>query len=399
MRRAHEPPGPPLPPEERSKPDHCGRATDLLVAHGFSRAIAGLQACATPKRPGKLAVVTVATAVAVVGGAAAAAPDPPQRSYYVYVAAESDDEVAIVRYGPDGAEVVKTIMVGSFPAEIEGPHGLGVDPDGRHWYVSLAHGFPFGSVHKYETETDAWIGEVTLGLFPATLDVSPSTGLLYVVNFNLHGALEPSSISVVEVETMTEVARVDTGVRPHGGRFGLDGLWFYSVNMMDFELVELDALGFEVRRRLPLGEGVMPTWATSPSAQGKVYVTGNNVAKIFEVDLVSWRVQRTFETGAGPYNLDLTPDGATLVATYKGGDAVGFWDLESGRERARTTTSGAIPHGVVVTPDGEYAFVTLEGVGGDPGTVEVYHISTGERVASVGVGKQAGGIAFWKMDD
>ena len=315
------------------------------------------------------------------------------------MAAESDDEVAIVRYGPDGAEVVKTIMVGRFPAKIEGPHGLGVDPDGRHWYVSIAHGFPFGSVHKYETETDAWIGEVTLGLFPATLDVSPSTGLLYVVNFNLHGALEPSSISVVEVETMTEVARVDTGVRPHGGRFGLDGLWFYSVNMMDFELVELDALGFEVRRRLPLGEGVRPTWATSPTAQGKVYVTGNNVAKIFEVDLVSWRVQRTFETGAGPYNLDLTPDGATLVATYKGGDAVGFWDLESGRERARTTTSGAIPHGVVVTPDGEYAFVTLEGVGGDPGTVEVYDIATGQRVGSVDVGKQAGGIAFWKMDD
>ena len=66
--------------------------------------------------------------------------------------------------------------------------------------------------------------------------------MLYAVNFNLHGALEPSSISVVEVETMTEVARVDTGVRPHGGRLSLDGSLFYSVNMMDFELVEFDAL-------------------------------------------------------------------------------------------------------------------------------------------------------------
>jgi DNA-binding beta-propeller fold protein YncE len=349
--------------------------------------------------PRVLAVMTLAAAVACAAAVGAEAPDPPQRRYYVYVAAESDDEVAIVRYGPEGAEVVKTITVGSFPAEVEGPHGLRVDPDGRHWYVSIAHGFPFGSVHKYETETDAWVGAVTLGLFPATLDVSPSTGLLYVVNFNLHGVLEPSSISVVEVETMTEVVRVDTGVRPHGGRFSLDGLAFYSVNMMDFELVELDALGFEVRRRLLLGDGVMPTWATSPTAQGKVYVAGNNVAKIFEVDLVSWRVQRTFDTGPGPYNLDVTPDGSTLVATYKGGDAVGFWDLESGHERARTATSRTIPHGVAVTPDGEYAFVTLEGVGGDPGTVEVYYVSTGERVASVDVGKQAGGIAFWKMEE
>ena len=337
--------------------------------------------------------------VVAAGPVAAAGPDPPQRSYYVYVAAESDDEVSVVRYGPNGAEVVKTIMVGSFPAEVEGPHGLSVGPDGRYWYVSIAHGFPYGSVHKYETETDAWVGAVTLGLFPATLDVSPTTGLLFAVNFNLHGPLEPSSISVVEVETLTEVARVDTGVRPHGGRLSRDGSFFYSVNMMDGELVELDALGFEVRRRLPLGDGVMPTWVTRPTARGTAYVTGNNVAKIFEVDLSSWRVQRTFETGPGPYNLDLTPDGSTLVATYKSGDAVGFWDLDSGRERARTGTSRTIPHGVAVTPDGEYAFVTLEGVGADPGTVEVYRVTTGERVGAVDVGKQAGGIAFWKMEE
>ena len=329
----------------------------------------------------------------------AGAPDPPTRSYYVYATAESDDEVAIVRYGPEGVEVVKTLTVGSFPAEIEGPHGVSVDPNGRHWYVSIAHGFPYGSVHKYETETDEWLGDVALGLFPATLDVSSSTGLLYAVNFNLHGPLEPSSISVVEVETMTEVARVDTGLRPHGGRLSPDGSFFYSVNMMGFELVEFDAFAFNITRRLSLGEGVMPTWVTQPTHDGRVYVTGNNVSKIFEVDLAAWRVQRVFETGAGPYNLDVTSDGAMLVATYKGGDAVGFWDLERGREIARAGTSRTIPHGVVVTPDGEYAFVTLEGVGSDPGTVEVYQVATGERVGAVDIGKQAGGIAFWKTDE
>ena len=334
-----------------------------------------------------LAVVALVTAVAVAPSSGAEAPDPPQRTYYVYVAAESD------------AEVVKTISVGSFPAEIEGPHGLRVDPDGRYWYVSIAHGFPYGSVHKYETETDEWVGDVRLGLFPATLDVSSSAGLLYAVNFNLHGPLEPSTISVVEVDTMTEVARLETGIRPHGGRLSPDGSFFYSVNMMDFEMVEVDAFGFRIRRRLALGDGVTPTWVTPPTREGKVYVTGNNVAKIFEVDLASWQVQRTFETGPGPYNLDLTPDGRTLVVTYKSGDAVGFWDLENGRERARTETSRPIPHGVTVTPDGKYAFVTLEGVGGDPGTVEVYYVATGERVDAVDIGKQAGGIAFWKMED
>ena len=329
---------------------------------------------------------------------AAAAPDPPQRSYYVYVCAESDDQVAVVRYGPGGAAVVKTITVGRLPAENEGPHGITVDPDGRHWYVSIAHGFPYGSVHKYETGTDVWVGDTTLGMFPATLDISAATGLMYVVNFNLHGPLEPSTISVVETDTMTEVERVPTGVRPHGARMSRDGTRLYSVNMMGAEIIEVDGLSFRITRRLPLGNGVQPTWVTAPTADGRVYVTGNNVAKIFEVDLADWRIMRTFDTGPGPYNLGVTPDGSTLVATYKSGAAVGFWDLVSGRERARVDTSRTIPHGVTVTPDGEYAFVTLEGVGSQPGTVEVYDIESAERVGTADVGKQAGGIAFWKTE-
>ncbi len=322
----------------------------------------------------------------------------PRRSYYVYVCAESEDEVAVVRYGPAGLEVIKTVTVGSYPTETEGPHGVGLDPSGQYWYVSIAHGFPFGSVHKYRTGTDEWLGDVTLGMFPATLTVSATTGLLYVVNFNLHGGMEPSSVSAVEVDTMTEVERIETGMMPHGSRLSRDETRHYSVNMMGGDLVELDALGFEVSRRLLLGEGVQPTWVTEPTTDGMVYVTGNNVGKVFEVDLDGWQVQRIFETGDGPYNLAVTPDESTLVATYKGDNSVGFWDLASGQERARVETSRTIPHGVTVTPDGSYAFVTLEGVGSDPGTVEVYDLAIPRRVATVDIGKQAGGIAFWKVE-
>ena len=322
----------------------------------------------------------------------------PRRNYYVYVCAESDDEVAVVRYGPAGLEVIKTVTVGSYPTETEGPHGVALDPSGQYWYVSIAHGFPFGSVHKYRTGTDEWLGDVTLGMFPATLTVSATTGLLYVVNFNLHGGMEPSSISAVEVDTMTEVERIETGVMPHGSRLSRDETWHYSVNMMGGDLVELDALGFEVSRRLSLGEGVQPTWVTEPTTDGMVYVTGNNVGKVFEIDLDVWQVQRVFETGDGPYNLAVTPDESTLVATYKSDNSIGFWDLATGRERARVETSRTIPHGVTVTPDGAYAFVTLEGVGSDPGTVEVYDLAIARRVATVDIGKQAGGIAFWKVE-
>ncbi len=322
----------------------------------------------------------------------------PQQTYYFYVCAESDDEVALVRYGPAGLEVAKTVKVGSYPTEIEGPHGITVDPNGHYWYVSIAHGFPYGSVHKYRTGSDEWLDDVTLGMFPATLSVAETTGLMYVVNFNLHGAMEPSGISAVEVDTMTEVERIETGLMPHGSRLSRNGTQHYSVNMMGGDLVELDALNFEVSRRLPLGQGVQPTWVSAPTVDGRVYVTGNNVAKVFEVDLESWSVRRTFDTGAGPYNLAVSEDERTLVVTYKGSNAVGFWDLSTGTERARVSTSRTIPHGVMLTPDGAYAVVTIEGIGDEPGTVEVYDIDTATRVAAVDVGKQAGGIAFWKVE-
>ena len=110
--------------------------------------------------------------------------------------------------------------------------------------------------------------------------------------------------------------------------------------------------GSRSRVRLSLGDGVQPSWVTRPTTDRRVYVTGNNVAKVFEVDLDRWRVVRAFDTGPGPYNASLTPDGSTLIVTYKNGGAVGFWDTDSGRERARVATTRSLPHGVVVTPDG-----------------------------------------------
>ena len=137
----------------------------------------------------------VLCALCVLGPAAFAAAD---RNYYVYVAAESDDTVHLVRYGPDGGELVRTITVGAFATETEGPHGIRVSPDGRYWYVTIAHGMPYGSVFKYDTSDNISVNDVQVGLFPATMDISNSTGLMFVANFNLHGDMEPSSISVVD---------------------------------------------------------------------------------------------------------------------------------------------------------------------------------------------------------
>ena len=152
--------------------------------------------------------------------------------YYIYCTAESEDEVALIRFDGKVAHVEKRIPVGVWPVEIEGPHGITVSPDGNYWYLSMAHGLPYGHLYKYKTGTDEMVDRVELGLFPATMGISNATGLLYIVNFNLHGGhSEASDVSIVDPEEMIEIDRVETGIMPHGSRLLNNGLMHYSVAM------------------------------------------------------------------------------------------------------------------------------------------------------------------------
>ncbi len=75
-----------------------------------------------------------------------------------------------------------------------------------------------------------------------------------------------------------------------------------------------------------------------------------------------------------------------------------MWDTRTGQRLALLPSTRTVTHGVAVTPDGRYAFVSIEGVGGEPGTVDVFDLETFEKVASADIGKQAGGIAVWKTE-
>lgn len=379
------------------------------------------------------------------GGVAQSAVQRPPASYWVYVGAESADLLHRIRFGPDGAEVEKTIPVGELAVETEGPHGLAISRDGERLVVTTGHGIPDGKLWLFETGSDTLLAPPTpLGYFPATVDLTPDGLWAFAVNFNLHGEMVPSSVSVVYLgDELVETAQTVTCTMPHGSRVAPDGARHYSACMMDDQVVELDTRSFRVARRfsvargaeapLPVestavshGEGAAgppgdeeheamahgsrqsggpgrapscsPTWA-QPAADGDhVYVACNQSDEILELSVADWALTRRFGTGRGPYNLAVTPDGRLLVATLKPAAAVEFVDLERGRSLSVTPTSTTVAHGVVVSPDSRYAFVSVEGVGAEPGKVDVFDLRSFERVASVEVGQQASGIAFWKME-
>jgi DNA-binding beta-propeller fold protein YncE len=341
------------------------------------------------------------------------------------VGAESADLIHRVRFGPGGAVVEKTTVAGIHPTEMEGPHGLQISSDGRYLHMTTGHGSPDGMYWRYALGPDTLVGRpIFLGSFPASLDVTPDGLYAFVVNFNLHGPMVPSSVSVVYTPGHTEVARITTCTMPHGSRINAAGTRQYSTCMMDDQLVEVDAAAFQVARRFSLKKGAegplspddlghashaepgtrmapascSPTWA-QPSPDGRaVYVTCNRADEVVEIGVADWKILRRFKTGRGPYNLAATPDGALLVVTLKQGGGVQLFDLATGTAVFSGKSSTTVTHGIAVSPDSRYAFVSNEGVGAEPGKVDVYDLKARSRVASVDVGQQAGGIAFWKME-
>jgi DNA-binding beta-propeller fold protein YncE len=375
----------------------------------------------------------LAAALLTASGAAAQTARPPERDYLVFVASEATDEVQLLRFGPGGSRVERKHEVGFHPADPDGPHGLAVSPDGRFYYVSTAHGVPNGYLWKFRTEDSAPVGRTELGLFPASMQISPDGFYAYAVNFNLHGDMVPSSVSIVSTNEMVEVARLTTCAMPHGSRLSKDGSRHYSVCMMDDVLVELDARNFRVARHFmltpggehgmeggpephpmggdaalghsttapaapALGARCSPTWAL-PSVDGsRVWVACNGANDIAEIDVARWALERRIKAGEGVYNLASTRDGRVLIATNRRGRSVMFFDASSGRELGRVATQRPVVHGIAVSDDDRYAFISVEGIGAEPGTVEMIDLGTFQRVASVDVGQMSGGIDFWKSE-
>ena len=414
----------------------------MTMIHHVRTALAALSmvvGCASGATTTRSPQATVTPAASSAGVAAVPpSPAPPVATYWAYVGAESADLLQRVRFGPEGAVVEKTIPVGELAAEMEGPHGVQISRDGKYLHMTTGHGFPDGKYWKFELGPDTLVGNsIHLGFFPASLDLTPDGLYAFIVNFNLHGEMVPSSVSVVYTPSNTEVAQTTTCVMPHGSRVSPDGTRQYSACMMDDQLVEIDTRTFGVARRFSVAKGkegpvpvtmaqadehaqhaaaqpqaqpsggprhtmppasCSPTWA-QPSVTGQhVFVACNKADEILEVERDGWTVTRRFKTGRGPYNLAVTPDGKLLIASLKQGGGVQIFALATGQSVFTTKSSTTVTHGVAISSDSRYAFVSSEGVGAAPGKVDVYDLVALARVASVDVGQQAGGIAFWKME-
>ncbi len=352
---------------------------------------------------------------AVVWLALASSQAAGQSRYRLYVASESGD--IVTQLGWDGATLttLKTVPVGIMPSDIDGPRNVTVSPDGRYYYVSIAHGMPYGSLWKMAVDGDTLIGRAPVEMFPTTIAVTPDGELAFVANSDFHGDHPRTNVvSVVYTPRMTPLVTIAACDMPHGVKVNHAGTFVYVTCMNSDEVLEIDRRSLAITRRHNTGEGMGPMGMMGAAAAGPardcsptfvslsaddqhIYVACNHGSTLQVLDAATLGLVKEIPTGTGAYNVEPSPDGRWVIVTNKKAQSVSLIAADSLVEVARIPTTKKIPHGVAYSPDSRYAFISQESIGMDPGAVDVIDLTTLTKVASTPVPLQPTGIVTLRV--
>ncbi|MGH7529737.1 MAG: YncE family protein [Gemmatimonadales bacterium] len=345
-------------------------------------------------------------------------PPSPSTDYRILVASESGDLVTQLRWDGAALTTVTTVPVGVMPADIDGAHNVAAAPDGSAWYVSIAHGTPYGSLWKFAAGSDSLLGRARAELFPTTIALTPDGRLAFVANSDFHGDHPRTNVvTIVETGTMTTLTQLPTCDMPHGVKVNHAGTRVYVSCMHSDELLEIDRQSFRILRRRRTGGAAghagagagpgmhgtapapsqapvcSPTYVALSPDDRRLYVACNQANTLQVLDAETFALIRTVPVGAGAYNVEASPDGRWVLVTNKKAQSVSVVDAATLVEVARIATSKPLPHGVAYAPDGSVAFVTAESVGADAGAVDVMDLVTRRRLFSHPLPRQPTGVA------
>ena len=374
--------------------------------------------------------LTILTAASVAVSTAAAQAPAPNLDYRLGIVSESGDIVTWLKPGLNSLAVDHVVAVGIMPADIDGPHNITVSPDRQFYYVSIAHGTPYGSLWKLAVRGDTLAGRAPLEMFPTTISLTPDGELAFVANSDFYGDHPRTNVvSVVHTPSMTTVSNIAACDMPHGVKVNHAGSMVYISCMHSDELLELDVGDLRITRRAPTGTGHAPavgnehaahqaagtagsSTAAAPASTGHecaptfvsvspddktLYVACNYGNSVQVWDAASMTMTREIPVGTGAYNIEPSPDGNLVIVTNKKAQSVSLIDARTLAELARIPTSKKIVHGVAFSPDGQYAFISAESIGADPGSVDMIDLAARRIVATIAVPGQPTGITVLRQ--
>jgi len=383
------------------------------------------------KRLGSIWAVTLLACGGTGGPQAAPAPASPTGAaaaafdYRLGISSESGDIVTWVRPGPDSLAVDRVVPIGIMPADIDGPHNITMAPDQRSYYVSVAHGTPYGTLWRLSADGDTLLGRAQLEFYPTTISLTPDGEFAFVANSDFFGDRpRVNPVSVVHTPTMTKIADIAACDMPHGVRVNHAGTKVYITCMDSDELLEMDVATFGIARRARTGSGTpagghaahapqtsaatppatpavaapsgvcAPTFVAASRDDRLLYVACNtgNTLQVWDAATLT----RTGEVavGKGAYNVEPSPDGRWVIVTNKKDRSVSLVDATTLKEIARIPTTKPIVHGIAWAPDGRYAYISQESVGADPGAVDMLDLASRKVVATIPLPAQPTGITI-----
>jgi DNA-binding beta-propeller fold protein YncE len=325
-------------------------------------------------------------------------PAPADSAHVLFVGLESEDAVAVV--DPVAGRVLRKIPVGISSEDIEGVHALATAPDGRHYYLSIAHGWPYGSVWKLTTDRDSLAGRTNVGFFPATMALTPDGTWLFVANYNLHGDPALDSVSAVHTPTMTEVAQIPVCTKPHGMVASHDGRWIYASCTRDnvvrkisvASLSVVDSTNMLTEEDRARNAVCYPAGLALSADDSKLFVACHRHAEVRVMETASLgAVTARIPTGDGPYLIRMDARGERLWVPNRNDQSYTIIDVASERALATRPSSASHPHTFAFGPLGE-AYLSMESHAVVPGAIDVIDPETFEVRRSIPVGLQATGV-------
>lgn len=355
--------------------------------------------------------------------------------YRVGIVSESGDIVSWFKPGNGTLSPDRVVPVGIMPADIDGPHNLAVSPDNKFYYMSIAHGTPFGSLWKMDATGDSLLGRAPLEMFPTTIGLTPDGELAFVANSDFHGDHPRTNVvTVVHTPSMTTITNLPACDMPHGVKSNHAGTYVYVSCMNSDELLEVEVASLRITRRVKTGAGhdmnamagmdhgqmnhaPAPAQAASapapaPAAGGDgscaptfvsvspddktLYAACNHGNSLQVWDAATLAKKKEIPLGAGAYNVEPSADGKWVIVTNKKDKSFSLVDAVALTEVVRVPTTKKIVHGVAYSPDGKYAFISQESIGADPGAIDMFDIAARKVVATVPVPAQPTGIAIWR---
>jgi YVTN family beta-propeller protein len=201
---------------------------------------------------------------------------------------------------------------------------------------------------------------------------------------------ENGGVSVVDLDTLQITKEIDVGgQQPRGLAITDDGAFLLTANKKTDDVSVIDTKSGTVVRRINVGKGPEfirirgnrayvtyepdapgPPPGTPGAAEkkdekedAKDKDDDKELAHIAILDLKSWKIVKSIESGLETEGVEFSPDGKNIIATNEGDETISVYNEASGKhvKTINTRSYGQRPRGLKIMPDGKGYVATLEG--------------------------------------